>query len=270
MLSQLISLAANGRGRIDRSAIQVLLPAGGARNALDCALWELEARQRNDRVWRLAGIDTPRALLTTCTVGADDPDIMADVARGYHGARAIKIKLTGDDIDIERLRAVREACPNAWLGVDANRGYTPERLPRLLPELRKADVQLLEQPFPIGFDEQMADIETPIAVGADESVQTLEDLPRLVGRCHVINIKLDKCGGLTHGLRMAQAARQLGFRVMVGNMLGTSWAMASAWVIGQLCDIVDLDGPLLLAGDREPSVVYRDGYIDCPDDVWGA
>jgi L-Ala-D/L-Glu epimerase len=272
MMAQLTEIAAlPGDNPLTRASVQKLLPAGGARNALDCAAWELEARQRGCSVWQLAGVCEPRRLLTTFTVGADEPDAMAERARSYAGARAVKVKLTGDDIgiDIERVRAVRNACPNVWLGVDANQGYCRERLLRLMPELVAADVQLLEQPLAVGREAEMEGLDSPIPVAADESVQTIEDLPRLVGRFDVINIKLDKCGGLTHALRMAHEARRLGFKLMVGNMLGTSWAMASAFVVGQWCEIVDLDGPLFFSSDRQPAVAYRDGYIECPDEVWG-
>jgi L-alanine-DL-glutamate epimerase-like enolase superfamily enzyme len=270
MVAQLLEIAARPDKELTRASVQEQLPAGGARNALDCALWELEARKQGCPVWQLAGLNAPRPLRTTCTVGADTPDVMAERARAYRGASAVKIKLTGDEIDAERVRAIRKACPQAWLGVDANQGYTPGRLESLLPDLVAADVQLIEQPFRIGCESDMDGLDCPIPLAADESVQTLEDLPQLVGRFEVINIKLDKCGGLTHALQMAQAARQMGFRLMVGNMIGTSWAMASAFIVGQACEIVDLDGPLLLAADRQPAVRYRDGHIECPDEVWGA
>jgi L-alanine-DL-glutamate epimerase-like enolase superfamily enzyme len=270
IVAQLLEIAARPDKQLTRASVQEQLPAGGARNALDCALWELEARKQGCPVWQLAGLNAPRPLRTTCTVGADTPDVMAERARAYRGASAVKIKLTGDEIDAERVRAIRKACPQAWLGVDANQGYTPGRLQSLLPDLVAADVQLIEQPFRIGCESDMDGLDCPIPLAADESVQTLEDLPQLVGRVEVINIKLDKCGGLTHALQMAQAARRMGFRLMVGNMIGTSWAMASAFIVGQSCEIVDLDGPLLLAADRQPAVRYRNGHIECPDEVWGA
>lgn len=270
MVAQLTQIASQPGEELTRSSVQELLPAGGARNALDCALWELEARKQGHPVWRLAGLDRPRPLLTTCTVGADAPEVMAERARAYSGVRAVKIKLIGDESDALRVRAVRKACPQSWLGVDANQGYTPEGLQALIPDLVAAEVQLVEQPFRIGMESDMDKIQCPIPVAADESVQTVEDLPRLVGRFNVINIKLDKCGGLTHALHMVQEARRMGFRLMVGNMIGTSWAMASAFVVGQACETVDLDGPLLLATDRQPAVRYRDGHIECPDEVWGA
>ncbi len=263
------------RGEIEagltREALRTLLPPGGARNALDCALWELEARRAEQPVWRLAGIAAPRPLLTTFTLGAEDPARMAEGARGFAQARALKLKLTGEtDADIERVRAVRAARPEVWLGVDANQGYAPDTLSRLLPALLDARVALLEQPFARGREADLDGLERSIPIAADESVQGLADLEGLVGRFDIVNIKLDKCGGLTEALLMAEAARRLGLRVMVGNMVGSSWAMAPAFVLGQRCDVVDLDGPLFLAADRSPGVVYADGHVDCPDAVWGA
>jgi L-alanine-DL-glutamate epimerase-like enolase superfamily enzyme len=255
---------------IDRAALQRLMPPGGGRNAVDCALWELEAARAGRPAWALAGIDSPRPLLTTFTLGADDPDIMADGARRYIGARAIKVKLTGElELDIARVRAVRGARPDVWLGVDANQGFRRDQLDRLVSALVDQGVGLLEQPLARGAEADLENYRSPVPIAADESVLTLADLPGLVGRFDVANIKLDKCGGLTEALAMAEMARSLGLGVMVGNMVGTSLAMAPAFIVGQHCDIVDLDGPTFLADDREPGVIYRDGYVDCPAEVWG-
>ena len=255
---------------IDRASLERLMPPGGARNAVDCALWELEAAQSGRAVWQIAGLDPPKPLMTTFTIGADEPEVMAQGARHYRDALAIKIKLTGDfALDAARVRAVRGARPDAWLGVDANQGYARDGLNALVEMLVEQNVSLLEQPLARGAEAHLQDFVSPVRIAADESALTLEDLPGLVGRFEVVNIKLDKCGGLTAGLAMAAAARQLGLGVMVGNMVGTSLAMAPAFVLGQLCDIVDLDGPTFLAEDRKPGVVYRDGLIDCPAEVWG-
>jgi L-alanine-DL-glutamate epimerase-like enolase superfamily enzyme len=255
---------------IDRAALQRLMPPGGGRNAVDCALWELEAARAGRPAWALAGIDSPRPLLTTFTLGADEPDIMADGARRYIGARAIKVKLTGElELDIARVRAVRGARPDVWLGVDANQGFRRDQLDRLVSALVDQGVGLLEQPLARGAEADLENYRSPVPIAADESVLTLADLPGLVGRFDVANIKLDKCGGLTEALAMAEMARSLGLGVMVGNMVGTSLAMAPAFIVGQHCDIVDLDGPTFLADDREPGVIYRDGYVDCPAEVWG-
>jgi len=256
---------------LTREALRALLPPGGARNALDCALWELEARRAGVPVWQLAGIVAPRPLLTTFTVGADTPASMAESAKGYAQARAIKIKLTGEvDLDIERVRAVRAARPDVWLGVDANQGYVPATLERLLPALVDARVSLLEQPCARGHEADLDGIDHVIPIAADESVQGLDEVEALVGRFDVVNIKLDKCGGLTEGLLISERARALGMKVMVGNMVGTSLAMAPAFVLGQHCDVVDLDGPIFLVRDRSPGVIYEDGHVRCDDAVWGS
>jgi L-alanine-DL-glutamate epimerase-like enolase superfamily enzyme len=255
---------------VDRTSLQQLLPAGGARNALDCALWELDARRRRTPVWKLAGLEAPRALLTTFTLGADDPEAMAAGARRYSQARALKVKLTGEsDLDAERILAIRAARPEVWMGVDANQGYEISQLPQLVKHLVAANVSLLEQPLKRGREADLDGFESPIPIAADESALTLKDIPGLVGRFQVINIKLDKCGGLTEGLAMAREARRLGLKVMVGNMVGTSLAMAPAFVLGQLCDVVDLDGPIFLKKDRTPSVKYSDGMVWSDDQVWG-
>ncbi|MDI9239816.1 dipeptide epimerase [Lysobacter sp. LF1] len=257
-------------GGIDREQARRLLPPGGARNALDCALWELEAQRTGTPVWKLAGLDAPRPLITTFTLGADDPAVMARGAVRYDHARAIKIKLTGEvDLDGARVRAVRAARPDVWIGVDANQGYVPDTLQRLIPVLVECGVSLLEQPCARGREADLDGIDCPIPIAADESVQGLDEVAALVGRFDVVNIKLDKCGGLTEGLLMATRARELGLQVMVGNMIGTSWAMAPGFVLGQHCDIVDLDGAQFLTHDREPGVIYADGHVRSPDAVWG-
>ena len=246
------------------------LPPGGARNAVDCAMWELEANRSGIPAYRLAGIDAPRALVTTFTLGADDPDVMAKGAVAYRQARAIKIKLTGElELDIERVRAVREARPDVWIGVDANQGFGIEDLPTLVEAMAGQQVALIEQPVARGREADLEGFASTIPLAADESALGLDDVAGLVGRFQVVNIKLDKCGGLTEALLIATEARRLGLGVMVGNMVGTSLAMAPAFILGQLCDVVDLDGPTFLKEDRVPGVVYRNGQIWCPDEVWG-
>jgi len=270
MLATLEALRPRIEAGIDRDTLRGLLPAGGARNALDCALWELESRRAGIPVWKLAGLETVRPLLTTFTVGADTPEVMAEHAAGYRGARALKLKLTGEaKLDIARVHAVRARCPAPWIGVDANQGYTAETLPQLLPALVEAGVSLLEQPCARGSEAALAGIDRVLPFAADESILDLAELEARHHHFDVINIKLDKCGGLTEGLLMARRARELGRQVMVGNMAGTSLAMAPAFVLGQLCDVVDLDGPVFLARDRTPSVRYADGHIICGEDVWG-
>lgn len=256
---------------LDRAALRGLLPPGGARNALDCALWELEARHQGLAVWQLAGVPTPRPLRTTFTLGAADPGVMAAGARAFAAALALKLKLTGDvDLDIARVRAVRQARPDVWLSVDANQGYALASIEALLPALVDCRVELLEQPFARGREADMLALHCPIATAADESCLDLAELERMPGLFDVVNIKLDKCGGLTEGLMMARRARELGLQVMVGNMCGTSLAMAPAFVLGQLCDVVDLDGPLFLAQDCTPAVRYAVGRVYSGAQVWGS
>jgi len=255
---------------IDRESLQELLPPGGARNALDCALWELDAARAGRTVWELAGLHAVNPLVTTFTLGADEPAVMAEGARKYLHARALKLKLTGElDIDIARVRAVRAARPGAWIGVDANQGYRIDALNSLIPVLVEANVSLLEQPLARGREADLQGYVSPVPIAADESVLGLADVPGLVGRFNVVNIKLDKCGGLTEALAMARQARELGLKVMVGNMVGTSLAMAPGFVVGQLCEIVDLDGPTFLKRDCVPGATYADGKIWCGEDVWG-
>lgn len=256
---------------LSREDLHSLLPAGGARNALDCALWELESHRAGIPVWQLVGLETPRPLLTTFTVSANQPDAMAERAINYTRARAIKLKLTGEvELDIDRVRAVRSARPDVWLGVDANQGYHRTTLEKLLPALVDGRVSLLEQPCARGSEAELDGVDHVIPIAADESVQGLDEVEALAGRFDVVNIKLDKCGGLTEGLLISRRARDLGMKVMVGNMIGTSLAMAPAFVLGQQCDVVDLDGPIFLVRDRDCSVTYEDGLIHCADAVWGS
>lgn len=256
---------------LDREALRRLLPPGGARNALDCALWDLEAKRSGQPAWRLAGLEPPRPLTTTFTIPANDPGAMAAKAIEYAQARSLKLKLTGDPtLDAERVRAVRKARPDTWLGVDANQGFDASSLEALMPALVACEVKLVEQPFARGREAELEGLRCPIPIAADESVQGLADIEPMVGRCDIINIKLDKCGGLTEGLAMAAEARRLGLGVMVGNMVGTSLAMAPAWLLGQLCDIADLDGTLFITKDRDPAMVFENGKVSYPARGWGS
>jgi L-alanine-DL-glutamate epimerase-like enolase superfamily enzyme len=255
----------------DREELLDLMPRGGARNAVDCALWDLEAKREGTDALKIARIDKARPLVTTFTLGADDPKVMADGALRHVGAQAIKVKLTGElKLDIERVAAIRAARPDVWLGVDANQGFTREDLDQLVSALSQHRVSLLEQPLKRGAEADLDGYRCPIPIAADESALGLDDVAGLVGRFDVINIKLDKCGGLTEALMIANEARRLGLGVMVGNMVGTSLAMAPAFVVGQHCDVVDLDGPTFLTEDRKPSCDYRDGTIWCGGEVWGS
>ena len=255
---------------ISREELRLAMPAGGARNAVDSALWELEARRSGTSVAELAGVREPKPLVTTFTLGADSPEEMAAGARHYAQARSLKLKLTGElALDIARVRAVRAARPECWIGVDANQGFAIGELDALVEALVAADVKLLEQPLARGREADLTGYVCPIPVAADESALTLADVEGLVGRFNVVNIKLDKCGGLTEALAIAERARSLGLGVMVGNMVGTSLSMAPAFVLGQVCDLVDLDGPIFLAKDRDPAIEYKDGTAFCSEAIWG-
>ena len=254
-----------------RQQLRGILPPGGARAAVDAALWELEARRAGTTAWRLAGLTTVHPVRTTLTVSADTVEAMTARALKYAHAKAIKVKLTGElDLDLARVRSIRAARPDVWMGVDANQGYTLSALPALIRGLCEQRVLLLEQPLPRGRESDLQDFDSLIPIAADESVLSLAELPRAVGRFDVVNIKLDKCGGLTEGLMMAEEARRLGLEVMVGTMIGTSLATAPAFILAQQCSIVDLDGPTFLVKDRSPAVTYRDGDLFAGDDVWGA
>ncbi|MHB9880540.1 dipeptide epimerase [Pacificimonas sp. ICDLI1SI03] len=255
----------------DRHDLQALLPPSGARNAIDAAYWELEAKKAGRPVWQLASSPEPKPLITTFTLGAESPETMAKGALAFDHARSLKLKLTGEaDVDAERVAAVRAARPDAWIGVDANQGYDRSGLDALVQVLVDNKVDLLEQPLKRGREEDLKGFKSPIPLAADESVLSLADVAGMVGLFDVINIKLDKCGGLTEGLAMARAAERHGLGVMVGNMVGTSLAMAPAYILGQYCKIVDLDGPIFLKEDRKPGLVYSDGKVSCGLDVWGS
>jgi L-Ala-D/L-Glu epimerase len=256
-------------GGVNNERLQSLLPAGGARNAVDCALWDLESKTSGRPVWRQAGVEPPRALVTLFTCGIDEPDTMAAAACAYKDAQAIKVKLAGDSKDADRVRAIRDARTDVWLSVDANQGLTRTSFEQLLPVFVDARVALIEQPFPVGHEALLDGVRCPIPVAADESAQTSSDVPKLAGRFNVVNVKLDKCGGLTEGLAMARAAQSQGLDCMVGNMMGTSLSMAPAFIVGQICKVVDLDGPLFLQKDRSNPAQYSGGLISFPGSLWG-
>lgn len=269
IVRQIEAVRSDVEAGMSRKALQKLLPSGGARNALDCAFWDLEAKLSGTSAWKLAGITKPKPLLTTFTCGADEPESMACTAQAFGGAQALKLKLTGEPIDADRVRAVREAKPQAWLSVDANQGFTRRFLEQLMPVLVDSSVALIEQPFRMGEEVLLDGFQSPIPIAADESAQDLLTVHELAGRFSMANIKLDKCGGLTEGFVMASALRELGLGVMVGCMGGTSLAMAPAILLGQCCDVVDLDGPVFLKADRHDPVRYVDGFILDSGSLWG-
>jgi L-alanine-DL-glutamate epimerase-like enolase superfamily enzyme len=254
---------------LDRMALQQAMPAGAARNALDCAFWDIEAKRAGQPAHSLAGLPAPQPLTTAYTISFAAPAAMAEAARAAAARKLLKIKLGGPG-DIERIAAVRAAAPHAELIVDANEGWTADNLAGNLAACAAAGVTLVEQPLPASADTALASIRRPIPVCADESVHARSGLVALVGRYDAINIKLDKTGGLTEALAMAQEAQRLGFGVMVGCMVATSLAMAPAMLVAQRARVVDLDGPLLLAKDRPDGLRY-DGSLVYPStsELWG-
>lgn len=241
-----------------------------ARNALDCALWDLEAKLTGTPVWRRAGLSQPQAFVTAYTLSLDTPEAMAQAARGVAHRPLLKLKLGRPGDDAERLRAVRLAAPGCRLIVDANEGWPPEVLHEMLDACAAAGVEMVEQPLPAGNDEALRGFEHPVAICADESAHDLASLQGLVGKYDAINIKLDKTGGLTGALALARSAEEAGFSVMAGCMLATSLAMAPAMLVAQKASVVDLDGPLLLKRDREPGISFEGSLMHpAPPDLWG-
>jgi L-alanine-DL-glutamate epimerase-like enolase superfamily enzyme len=268
VLEQIQSIMAEDN--LDRHRLQRILPAGAARNALDCALWDLEAKKCGKRVWELANIAMKAAVETSFTISLDTVDKMAAAAKANASAPILKLKLNGDDVDLARVEAVRGAAPAARLLIDANESWSPEHYRKIVPALKNLGVELIEQPFPANADEILGTLDHPIPVCADESCHTSEDLPRLANRYEMINVKLDKTGGLTEGLRLCERARDAGFKLLIGCMVGTSLSMAPARVLASVTDYVDLDGPLLLARDRESPLPYHNGRIGIPPrELWG-
>jgi L-alanine-DL-glutamate epimerase-like enolase superfamily enzyme len=254
---------------VTRDNLQGLLPAGAARNAVDCALWDLEAKRAGCRVWQLAGLPAPVPQVTAFTLSLDAPENMRAAAARHAHRPLLKIKL-GTPEDMPRLEAVRAGAPDARLIVDANEGWTAEIYADLAPHLLRLGVAMVEQPLPAGADDMLAEIARPLPVCADESCHDRQSLPGLRGKYDMVNIKLDKTGGLTEALALRDAARAEGWAVMVGCMVGTSLAMAPAVLVAQGAALVDLDGPLLLAEDREPPLRYDAEGVHPPDAaLWG-
>lgn len=252
-----------------RADIAQLLPSGGARNALDCALWDLECKSLGVRIWDLVGIE-PKPLLTVATVGMGTTDEMVAKAVFFADYPHLKIKVSSDS-PIDRLRAVRDVRPEATLVIDVNQGWTMAELESYLPVLLDLNIAMIEQPLPRGGDDALIGFSSPIPLGADESCLDLSEYDQAAEKYGVINIKLDKCGGLTQALTIAEKARANGKDLMVGNMTGSSLSMAPSHVIGQLCRFVDIDGPLLLASDITPGLDYgRGGLVSPPiPSIWG-
>lgn len=269
MYEQLESIRPPVERGISREQLEDLLPAGGASNALDCALWDLEAKQKGERIWKLLGMQ-PKTLVTVATVGMGSTEQMAERAVEFSRYPNLKIKLD-DNEPVEKLEAIRKLRPDAKLVIDVNQGWSFDQLREYLPPLSRLGVEMIEQPLKRGADQELEGYKSPIPLGADESCLTLSEYLEIKDRYQVINIKLDKTGGLTHALALAKAARKDGKEVMVGNMTGTSLSMAPAYVIGQFCKFVDIDGPLLLGSDIEHGLQYLDGgIVGLPaEKLWG-
>jgi L-alanine-DL-glutamate epimerase-like enolase superfamily enzyme len=253
----------------DRAQLQQAMPAGAARNALDCAFWDLEAKRAGKPAYALAALPEPKPLVTAYTISLGTPETMAEAARAASARKLLKVKLGGPG-DPARIAAVRHAAPQAELIVDANEGWTADNLAENLAACAAARVTLIEQPLPADNDAALGRIARPIAVCADESVHDRASLAALAGRYDAVNIKLDKAGGLTEALAMAAEAEQRGFRIMVGCMVATSLAMAPAVLLAQRATVVDLDGALLLAKDRPDGLRYDGSLVYPPSSaLWG-
>jgi L-alanine-DL-glutamate epimerase-like enolase superfamily enzyme len=256
-------------GSLNRAGLQSLLPPGAARNALDCAFWDLESKLKDIPVWTLAGLPEPKPLITAFTINLDKPAAMAAVARENRHRPLLKLKLGGPD-DLERVRQVRVAAPDAELIVDANEAWTPVTYSEHASELARMGVKLLEQPLPAGQDAALASLGRAVPLCADESLHDFSDLGAVARLYDFVNIKLDKAGGLTEATKIANAARERGISIMIGCMVGTSLGMAPAFLLGAYARIVDLDGPLLLAEDRPDGIQYDGGTMQPPPpELWG-
>ena len=255
---------------LHREQLQKLLPPGAARNAVDCALWDLEAKISGKRAWELADISIAPEVETTFTISLDSPEAMAAATQAATNLPILKLKLGGDHADVTRVEAVREAAPKVRLLVDANESWTPDHYLRVVPSLVEFGVELIEQPFPADANNVLETLDHPIPVCADESCHTTADLPGLKNRYEVVNIKLDKTGGLTEALLLADGARRAGFKLLIGCMVCTSLGIAPARLLAGAADWIDLDGALLLSRDREHGLAYENGKIGLPSrQLWG-
>jgi L-alanine-DL-glutamate epimerase-like enolase superfamily enzyme len=254
---------------LDRIGLQKVLPAGAARNALDCAFWDLEAKRAGHRAWQLLGLSPPKPVLTAYTLSLGTAEAMGRAAAEHAQRPLLKLKLAGPD-DLARVEAVRQNAPRARLIVDANEAWTLADFVELAPRLQVLGVELIEQPLPAGQDEALAGLHRPVPVCADESCHDTSTLAGIAGRYDAVNIKLDKTGGLTEALRLKAAALAQGYAIMVGCMIGTSLAMAPAHLVAQGVQVVDLDAPLLLARDRPDGLRYDGSLVHPPEPaLWG-
>ena len=262
--------SAKAEKNLDRQTLQRLLPAGAARNALDCALWDLEAKISGKRVWELTNISTVDEVETSFTISLDTTQKMAAAAKASATSPILKLKLGGDSADIARVEAVREAAPAARLLIDANESWSREHYGQISPALKQLGVEVIEQPFPADSDAVLETLDHLVPVCADESCHTTADLPRLKNRYEMINVKLDKTGGLTEALRLCQRARESGFKLLIGCMACTSLGIAPARLLASTAEYVDLDGPLLLLRDRDNGLNYQKAKVALPrGELWG-
>ncbi len=267
MLAEAESIRAELENGAGRSELLELLPSGGARNAIDAALWDIEAKRTGKSIWELVGFEL-KETVTVATVGIDAPNRMAARALELPSTK-IKIKVNGED-PLNQIAAVREARPDVELVIDANQGWTYQQLIDLAPKVKELGVLMVEQPLPRGDDDELVGYRCPVPLCADESCLDQSELEQAATRYDMINIKLDKVGGLTAGLALAYKARAMGLGLMVGNMAGTSLAMAPGLVLAQLCDLVDLDGPMILTSDRERPLHYDNGLVSgLTPALWG-
>ncbi|WP_281685659.1 N-acetyl-D-Glu racemase DgcA [Thalassobaculum salexigens] len=271
VIGQIQSVAEAIAGGMDRSALLDALPAGAARNAVDCALWDLEAKSRGLPAWKLAGLaGAPQPVTTVYTLSVDSPDAMGAAARENAHRPRLKLKMTGDGEDLARVTKIRENAPGVDLVVDANEAWRIDSYLEIAPKLAELGVSMIEQPLPAGDDAALVGAPRATVVCADESCHDTATLDGLEGKYDMVNIKLDKTGGLTEALRLKAEAEKRGFRVMVGCMIGTSLAMAPGMIVSQGAEIVDLDAPLLLAKDRDPCMTYNGSTVMPPEPaLWG-
>ncbi len=269
VIGLIMSLERDVKNGLDRIGLQSKLPAGAARNALDCAYWDLESKQNGKRAWELAGLEKMQNLTTAYTLSLDNPENMRKSAAKNADRPLLKLKLGGER-DIQRVQAVRLGAPNARLIVDANEGWTVESYQKLVPRLLALGVEMIEQPFPADDDDVLKTLDRPITLCADESCHHRKSLSKIIGKYDMINIKLDKTGGLTEALALREEAEANGLSIMVGCMLATSLAMAPATLVAQNTAIVDLDGPLLLAEDRDNALHFDRSELFPPEPtLWG-
>lgn len=268
-VEQLTALEGAVADGLDRQALQTTLPAGAMRNALDCALWDLDAKRGGTTVWQLAGLAEPKPLVTAYTLSLDTIDAMGASAAANSHRPLLKVKLDGDEV-VERIRAIHENAPASSIIVDANEAWTPKLLAEVAPQLGELGVEMIEQPLHADDDSALDGMARPVPLCADESCHDSATVPGLVGRYDLVNIKLEKTGGLTEAFKLADIAEAAGFGIMVGCMIGTSLSMAPATLVASRARFADLDGPLLLAQDRDPGITFEGSVMSPPPAaLWG-